>query len=197
MSNDTTKSKFLSLVLRHDPASIGLALDGQGWAPVAELLARAPASLGLGHDDLLRITAQSDKQRFALSADGARIRANQGHSVPVDLALAPRLPPGRLYHGTATRFLDAILREGLVKGARHHVHLSASIETASSVGRRHGALVLLVVDSAAMHAQGHAFFLSDNGVWLVDAVPPAFLAVADPGLQAGPGAPAHVGPSLD
>ena len=183
MSNDTTKSKFLSLVLRHDPGSIGLSLDAQGWASVDELLAKAPATLGLGHDDLLRITAQSDKQRFALSPDGARVRANQGHSVPVDLALAPQVPPDRLYHGTATRFLDAILREGLVKGARHHVHLSASIETASSVGRRYGELALLAIDSGAMHARGHVFFLSENGVWLVDAVPPGFLAVTEAGAS--------------
>ena len=118
----------------------------------------------------------SDKQRFAISEDGTRIRANQGHSVPVELGLLPQVPPEQLYHGTATRFLDSIRIQGLLRGDRHHVHLSANADTAVKVGSRHGQPVVLIVHAGDMHHAGHVFFRSDNGVWLVAHVPPAFLA---------------------
>ena len=169
-------SQFLSYVLRHEPGAIGLVLDAHGWADVDDLVAKAHASgTPLDRDGIAAAVATNDKQRFALSPDGLRIRANQGHSVAVDLALAPTTPPDVLYHGTATRFLDSIRAQGLVAGQRQHVHLSADRDTATRVGARHGAPVVLVVDARAMHAAGIAFLCSDNGVWLADAVAAQYL----------------------
>lgn len=168
-------SKFLSLVLRHEPEKIGLELDAQGWVSIDELLAKAAGHLPLTAELLHEVVRTSDKQRFAISEDGTRIRANQGHSVPVELELAAQVPPEQLYHGTATRFLDSIRRHGLLRGERHHVHLSADTDTAVKVGVRHGQPVVLVVQAGDMHRAGHAFFRSDNGVWLVEHVPPSFL----------------------
>ena len=168
------QSRFLSLVLRHRPEAIGLRLDAQGWVAVDELLAALAAhGRSMTRAELEALVRDSDKQRFALRGD--RIRASQGHSIAVDLGLAPQAPPVVLYHGTIARALPSIRREGLIKGSRTHVHLSADRETALKVGARRGAPVLLRISAAAMHAAGHAFFLSDNGVWLVDAVPPRFL----------------------
>jgi putative RNA 2'-phosphotransferase len=173
-------SKFLSLVLRHEPERIGIVLDESGWTDVEALLAAAAAhGVAITRDDLAQIVASSDKQRFALSPDGARIRANQGHSVDVDLGLAPATPPDRLYHGTVDRFVESIRARGLLKGERHHVHLSADLDTAKRVGGRRGAPVVLVVRAAEMAATGHAFFRSENGVWLVEHVPPAFIEIGD------------------
>jgi putative RNA 2'-phosphotransferase len=170
-------SKFLSLVLRHRPEAIGLALDAQGWADVDELIARAAAQ---GHrltrELLGRVVAENDKRRFALSDDGARIRANQGHSIPVDLALERQEPPEILYHGTSERSLASIEREGLRRGQRHHVHLSADPETARNVGARHGRPVVLRVAAGAMWRHGVVFYRSANGVWLTAAVPPDYLS---------------------
>jgi putative RNA 2'-phosphotransferase len=168
-------SKFLSLVLRHEPGKIGLELDPQGWVSIEELLSKAVGHLPLTAELLHQVVRASDKQRFAISEDGTRIRANQGHSVPVELGLAAQVPPEQLYHGTATRFLDSIRRQGLLRGKRHHVHLSADTETAVKVGVRHGQPVVLIVQAGDMHRAGHAFFRSDNGVWLVEHVPPSFL----------------------
>lgn len=169
-------SKFLSLVLRHDPARIGITLDDAGWTDVDALLAAAAAhGVPLTRDELREIVAGSNKQRFAMSPDGARIRANQGHSVEVDLQLAPCEPPALLYHGTVDAALPGIREEGLVRGARHHVHLSVDVETATRVGRRRGAPVLLTIRAADMHAAGHVFYRSENGVWLVDQVPVRFI----------------------
>lgn len=173
-------SKFLSLVLRHQPQTIGLTLDAQGWVEVDTLLAAAQRhGVRIERATLERIVATSDKQRFALSADGRQIRANQGHSVAVDLGLAPLAPPDQLYHGTATHALDAIRREGLRKRSRQHVHLSPDPVTAEKVGRRHGRPVILVVRSGAMAADGLVFFRSANGVWLTDHVPPGYLVFPD------------------
>lgn len=170
------QSKFLSLILRHEPGKIGLALDAQGWADVADLLTKLAAhGKRLTRGQLEAIVRSCDKQRFAFSPDGKRIRANQGHSVEVDLDLPPAVPPEVLFHGTADRFLESIRAGGLIKGARHHVHLSAELRTAQKVGQRHGRLVVLEVAAGEMHRVGHSFFLSANGVWLVDAVPPQFL----------------------
>jgi putative RNA 2'-phosphotransferase len=172
----TKTSKFLSLVLRHEPARIGITLDSAGWTDVDALLAASAAhGVHITRDELAQIVATSDKQRFALSPDGARIRANQGHSVEVELELAPAVPPAILYHGTVDRFLDSIRAQGLVKGERHHVHLSADLATAEKVGGRRGKPVVLTVRAADMVAAGHTFFVSANGVWLTDAVPAAFL----------------------
>ena len=175
---DKSRSKFLSLVLRHDPGSIGLTLDPAGWADIDALLAAAArAGVAMDRDDLARIVAESDKQRFTLSQDGLRIRAAQGHSVAVELGLEPLAPPAILYHGTATKALAAILAEGLRPMARRQVHLSLDRETAERVGRRHGKAAVLQVDAAGMQAAGHRFFRAENGVWLVDAVPPTALTV--------------------
>jgi putative RNA 2'-phosphotransferase len=169
-------SKFLSLVLRHDPGRIGLVLDPEGWAEIEVLLAAAQAhGVALDRATLERVVAENDKQRFALSDDGTRIRASQGHSIAVDLALVPVVPPERLYHGTATRFLDAIRREGLDKRSRQHVHLSPDAATATTVGQRHGKAVVLIVRAGVMHTDGHHFYRSANGVWLTAHVPPQYL----------------------
>jgi putative RNA 2'-phosphotransferase len=176
----TKTSKFLSLVLRHEPARIGITLDSAGWTDVGALLAASAAhGVAITRDELDQIVATSDKQRFALSPDGARIRANQGHSVEVELELAPAVPPAILYHGTVDRFLASIKDQGLIKGERHHVHLSADLATAEKVGGRRGKPVVLVVRAADMVAAGHTFYVSQNGVWLTDAVPAAFLEVPD------------------
>jgi len=176
----TAISKFLSLVLRHQPQQIGLALDEAGWVAVDDLLHRAQvAGRPISRTQLQQVVAESDKQRFALSSDGQRIRANQGHSVDVELGLAPEVPPERLYHGTATRFLASILADGLRKGQRHHVHLTEDLATAGAVGRRYGALALLEVDAARMHREGGVFMRTANGVWLTEAVPPAYLTLRD------------------
>jgi putative RNA 2'-phosphotransferase len=171
-------SKFMSLVLRHQPEAIGLSLDAEGWAPIDELVrlsstSRSPLSTDLVHE----VVRTSDKQRFRVSEDGLRIRASQGHSVEVDLALPPSEPPDVLFHGTATRFLASIMAEGLRPGSRQHVHLSADEATAVRVGERHGKPVVLVVAARAMHEAGHTFFVSDNGVWLTAAVPARYLSV--------------------
>ncbi|HEY1547557.1 MAG TPA: RNA 2'-phosphotransferase, partial [Kofleriaceae bacterium] len=171
-------SKLISLILRHEPEKFGVVLDRAGWTSVDALLA-ALATHGhpITRRDLDKIVVTSDKQRFALSPDGTRIRANQGHSIDVELELAPAEPPAVLYHGTVDRFVASIQAQGLLKGERHHVHMSAGVETATAVGGRRGRPVVLIVDAAKMLADGHAFLCSQNGVWLVDHVPAQYLAV--------------------
>ena len=169
-------SKFLSLVLRHQPDVIGLELDGKGWANVEQLLLKMNAhNKKIDFDTLQWVVAHNPKQRFSFSEDQSRIRANQGHSVEVELELEALQPPEILYHGTADRFLKSIFNTGLDKRARHHVHLSADPYTAAKVGARHGKLVILEVKSGEMYRQGYEFFRSENGVWLTDAVPVGFL----------------------
>lgn len=169
-------SKFLSLILRHEPQRIGVTLDANGWISVEDLLSALHAyGKRVTLLDLQQVVAENDKQRFALSPDGLRIRANQGHSVRVDLEYEPCAPPSVLYHGTVRRFLTAIRSQGLLKGSRHHVHLSARREVALQVGQRRGQPVILTVRADAMAASGHTFFRTPNGVWLVDHVPPQFL----------------------
>ena len=172
----TQSSKFLSLILRHEPAKFGVILDGAGWTEVEALLA-ACRKHGREMDRAMleRIVATNDKKRFSFDETGTRIRANQGHSVEVELGYEPATPPALLYHGTATRFIDAIRAEGLKKMARHHVHLSAAEVTARTVGQRHGKPIVLVIDAGAMVGQGFAFFVSANGVWLVEYVPATFI----------------------
>jgi len=176
--NDKKISKFLSLVLRHKPEEIGLTLDDNGWADVAELLKKAKGHYTFSLEDLQRVVADNDKQRFAFSEAGKRIRANQGHSIEVDLALTVATPPPLLYHGTASRFLDSIMKEGLKPMGRHDVHLSELFTTAMAVGTRHGKPVVLEVNAERMHNDGIEFRQSANGVWLTAIVEPKYLTFA-------------------
>lgn len=170
-------SKFLSLVLRHHPESIGVTLDKAGWVEVTPLLAACAAhGRSMTHDELYRVVGENDKQRFALSADRTRIRASQGHSVPVALDYAAAVPPDVLFHGTVAATLEGIRKHGLLKRGRQHVHLSASREVAQQVGARRGKPVILEVRAAAMCGRGFQFFRSPNGVWLIDHVPSEYLS---------------------
>ena len=172
----TRHSKLLSLVLRHEPAHIGITLDEQGWVAVPELLAQlAKHQQPLTLEQLEHIVETSPKQRFRFSDDRRRIRASQGHSVGVELGYPPVAPPEVLYHGTARQHQENILRDGLRKMARHHVHLSADLATARAVGQRHGRLVLFEVAAGLLHRAGQPFYQADNGVWLTDEVPTAYL----------------------
>ncbi|MFZ2754921.1 MAG: RNA 2'-phosphotransferase [Lysobacteraceae bacterium] len=175
MSHLVSTSKFLSLVLRHRPDVIGLSLDETGWADIDTLIRLSQPHKPLTRALIEQVVGENSKQRFAISDDGRRIRANQGHSIEVELGLQPLAPPTLLYHGTATRFVDAIRREGLAKRSRQHVHLSADADTATAVGARHGKPAVLIVRAGEMTAAGHAFFRSENGVWLTDAVPVGFI----------------------
>ncbi|MFE1949568.1 RNA 2'-phosphotransferase [Streptomyces sp. NPDC059524] len=167
-------SKYLSRHLRHRPDRIGLTPDEAGWVEIETLLAAAAAhGFPFTRAELDRVVAENDKRRFTI--DGTRIRANQGHTIAVDLGLEPAEPPAYLYHGTVPRFLDAIRAEGLRPMDRHDVHLSADRETATRVGARRGRPVVLSVDAGAMHRDGHVFRVSANGVWLTSAVPPRYL----------------------
>lgn len=169
-------SKFLSLILRHKPQEIGITLDEAGWVGIAELIEAANANGSrLDMDLLLRVVHENDKQRFAISADGTSIRANQGHSIEVNLGLTPTPPPMMLYHGTVARFLSSIREKGLVAGNRHHVHLSADPHTAEIVGRRRGEPIVLVIDAGQMANDAFQFYLSQNGVWLTVHVPVGYI----------------------
>lgn len=171
-------SKYLSKHLRHEPQRLGLTLEPGGWVRVEDLLRACERhAFTLNRAMLDEVVARCDKQRFAFDASGQRIRANQGHSTAVDLQLEPATPPALLFHGTGSQNRDAILASGLDKMARHHVHLSADVGTAVKVGMRHGKPIVFVIDTVAMLAAGHLFYRSENGVWLVEAVPAGFLAV--------------------
>ncbi|HEY3062245.1 MAG TPA: RNA 2'-phosphotransferase [Chloroflexota bacterium] len=175
----TRISRYLSLHLRHQPERLGLTLQPGGWVLVSDLLAAsAEHGVAITRAELDEVVATNDKQRFSFDESGMRIRANQGHSVSVDLDLQPREPPTVLYHGTGARSQAAIERDGLRKMARHHVHLSADQETARRVGARHGQPVIFMVDTTAMRQDGHVFFQSANGVWLTDAVPARYLTLS-------------------
>ncbi|HEY4559170.1 MAG TPA: RNA 2'-phosphotransferase, partial [Lysobacter sp.] len=183
------QSRFLSRVLRHAPDAIGLSLDAAGWADMDALIAQANAhGVALDRAAIDEIVAGNDKQRYAIDDSRTRIRARQGHSLEVDLGLVPVEPPARLFHGTATRHLRSILRDGLHRGRRMHVHLSADAATARRVGARHGMPAVLGIRAHAMHAAGHVFLRAENGVWLVDRVPRGFIEYPLGG--AAPSAPA-------
>lgn len=171
-----TVSKFLAKHLRHTPEALGLDLRPGGWVPVDELLA-ASARVGfpISYDELIECVETNDKKRYSFDDTGELIRANQGHSVEVDLHLDEREPPELLFHGTVERFLASIMAEGLKKGKRHHVHLSADVETARRVGARRGLPVILQVAAGQMHADGFRFFRSVNCVWLTEFVPTRYL----------------------
>ena len=169
-------SKYLAKYLRHEPEAIGLTLQPGGWVRVDDLLAATRRhGFAISYDELIECVDKNDKRRFSFDGTGDLIRANQGHSVEVDLQLEEQAPLEVLYHGTVERFLASIQALGLIKGSRHHVHLSADIETARKVGSRRGRPLVLEVSAGAMTQAGHPFFVSANGVWLTDAVPPQFL----------------------
>lgn len=171
-------SRKISLVLRHKPEAIGLIVDKNGWAKVSELLAKMSATgFRLKRTDLEIIVAENDKQRFSFSPDGQKIRANQGHSIAVDLELRPVPPPAVLYHGTASTSVEAIMKTGLEPRKRQHVHLSLDLKTATAVGNRHGRPVVLRVAAEAMARDGYAFYCSENGVWLTGEVPVQYISV--------------------
>lgn len=170
-------SKFLAKHLRHAPEDLGLTLQPGGWVSVDDLLTVSErAGFNISYDELIECVETNDKKRFSFDDTGDRIRANQGHSVEVDLQLDEKEPPDVLYHGTVERFLGSIMAEGLKKGKRHHVHLSKDVETARKVGARRGKPIILQVDAGKMHHQGFKFYLSTNGVWLTDSVPADFLS---------------------
>lgn len=180
MNAEQTKktSKFLSLVLRHQPETIGIELDESGWVGIDVLLsAMAEHGRPLTREALQLVVDNNDKQRFSISEDGTRIRANQGHSVEVDLGYEPSPPPEILYHGTPRQFVEPIRRDGLHKMRRHHVHLHEDIATATAVGSRRGKSVLLKIRAQEMHAAGHVFYVTENHVWLTDHVPNEFIDV--------------------
>ncbi|MBD1925695.1 RNA 2'-phosphotransferase [Trichocoleus sp. FACHB-90] len=169
-------SKYLSYILRHNPGEIGLELALGGWISVDELLTACKKHrFPITRAELDEVVAQNDKKRFSYDSTGTLIRANQGHSVEINLQLEPAVPPDVLYHGTGHKSVESIMQNGLRKMSRHHVHLSLDIATAEAVGKRHGRPVVFAVDAAAMHKAGHEFYCSENGVWLVDSVSPEYL----------------------
>ncbi|MEM9543207.1 MAG: RNA 2'-phosphotransferase [Cyanobacteria bacterium P01_E01_bin.42] len=169
-------SKYLSYHLRHRPDELGLELEVGGWVEVAQLLAACRRNnFPIQLSELQEVVRRNDKKRFSFNEDGRKIRANQGHSVKIDLQLESQPPPEVLYHGTGHKAVPSILKVGLVKMSRHHVHLSSDRATAKKVGQRHGKPVIFQVDTEAMQKAGYLFYRSENGVWLVDRVPPEYL----------------------
>lgn len=171
-------SRYISLILRHKPDIIGINLDEHGWANVDELINGINASGN--HIDmkiLEEIVRTDNKQRYSFNEDKTLIRANQGHSIPVDVELEQKEPPEFLYHGTGKKYVESINQQGLIPKSRLHVHLSNDIGTAIDVGKRHGEVVLYVVKSRDMHKDGHTFYLSKNGVWLTETVPKQYLTM--------------------
>ena len=168
-------SKFISLILRHKPETIGIALDEHGWADVKELIEGINKSHPLTMEVLEEIVAEDEKQRYSFNEDKTKIRANQGHSVQVDVELEEKEPPKILYHGTGEKYVTSIEENGLIPKSRLYVHLSKDVETAFKVGSRHGRPVVYTVDSSRMYEDGYHFYLSANGVWLTKAVPVRYL----------------------
>jgi putative RNA 2'-phosphotransferase len=169
-------SKHLAKYLRHAPHKIGLTLQPGGWVPVVDLLdAVRKHGFFISYDDLIKCVKANDKQRYAFNESGDFIRANQGHRVKVDLQLEEREQSETNYHGTVEWFMASILKNGLIRGKRHHVHLSEDVETATKVGERRGRPVIVRIHAGRMHRDGHKIYLSANGVWLTDAVPPEYL----------------------
>lgn len=170
----------MSLVLRHQPEAIGIELDENGWADVNLLIQKVnEAGQQLDFETLEFVVSSNQKKRFAFNSSNDKIRANQGHSIDVELNYKPQTPPGILYHGTAAKNLDSIFEQGLQKMSRHHVHLSADIDTAIKVGQRHGKPIVLEVDAQTMQNNAIEFYLSDNGVWLTDYVAPKYLKLQE------------------
>jgi putative RNA 2'-phosphotransferase len=179
--DDGRLGRFISLVLRHDPSAAGVVLDEQGWVDVQELLAGINLhGYRIDIDALERIVWANSKQRYSFDETHTRIRANQGHSIVVDVQLTEQVPPSMLYHGTAQRFLDSIKNQGILKQQRQYVHLSADITTALSVGKRYGTPVVLRIDAAAMARDGYMFWVSENGVWLCEHIPWKYVEIETP-----------------
>lgn len=177
-ANERKLSRYISLILRHKPETIGITLDRNGWADVEKLIDGIKKSgYYIDKDILETIVRQDEKQRYSFNEKHTRIKANQGHSINVDLGLEERKPPEILYHGTATKSIESIMKEGITRQTRQYVHLSTDCETALKVGRRHGKPVILEVNSEAMFNDGCRFYLSDNGVWLTDTVPVKYIKV--------------------
>lgn len=175
---ETKLSKFLSLILRHNPGVIGLELDQNGWANVEELIQKCSTKgKNLDLNILKQIVRNDNKQRYSFNGNFSKIRANQGHSINIDLELQAQEPPEFLFHGTADRNIESIMANGLKKRNRNHVHLSLDVETAKKVGMRHGKVVVLQIKTGEMHRKGHKFYLSENKVWLTDFVEPEFIEV--------------------
>ena len=171
MKSDKEISKFMSLVLRHQPEKINVVLDENGWTDVAIFLSQMNTKgFSVDMKKLEEIISINEKQRFALNDTKDKIRANQGHSVEIDLGLSPTEPPQILYHGTSQNAISSIKEQGITKQNRQHVHLSAQIETAINVGSRHGKVVVLTIKALEMHQNGEIFYISDNGVWLTDMI---------------------------
>ncbi|MDI9862522.1 RNA 2'-phosphotransferase [Flectobacillus roseus] len=176
MPNLTHISKLLSKILRHQPDLIGIQLDENGWVEVSTLLQNLEKyQTQISFEQLKEVVDTNSKRRFSFNDDFSKIRANQGHSIEVDLALQTQIPPDILYHGTVEKNLDSIFEKGLSKMNRHHVHLSADTETAQKVGMRHGKPIILTIESKKMYGQGYVFYLSENQVWLTDNVPSEFI----------------------
>ena len=170
-------SKFLSFVLRHKPETINLVLDENGWANVEELITKSTNdSQGFTFEELDEIVLTNDKKRFIFNEDKTKIRANQGHSIEIDLALKPQQPPEFLYHGTAQNNVESILENGIEKRNRQHVHLSQDKETATKVGMRHGKPLILTIKTGKMFEDGILFYLSENNVWLTDFVDSKYIS---------------------
>ena len=174
-NSDVKLGRFLSLVLRHNPSAAGITLDEHGWADVEKLLVGANRTgRKIDMSTLERIVRENNKQRYSFNENHTKIRANQGHSVQVDVKLREVEPPRYLYHGTASRFLPAIQAEGIRKMSRQYVHLSGDFETAMAVGKRHGIPVVITIDAEAMAQDGVTFYRSENGVWLCEHVDPKY-----------------------
>jgi putative RNA 2'-phosphotransferase len=170
-------SKFLSMVLRHRPEVIHLNMDNNGWVDIDELINNANKykNMRLTKETLMEVVKNNDKQRFIMDNEKNKIRANQGHSISIDLALEPQTPPDELYHGTAVRFLKSIMETGIKPMSRQYVHLSRTAEIAETVGKRHGKPVVLKINTKAMYEKGYKFYLSENKIWLVDYVPTEYI----------------------
>lgn len=179
MKTDSKRiSKLMSLILRHQPGVIGVELDKNGWLDVEQLIQGINRKgIPFDFDQLKEVVAENNKKRFAFNEDQTKIRANQGHSVNVDVELKSSTPPNTLYHGTVAKFVDAIKENGLIPGSRLHVHLSADVETAQNVGSRRGKPIILEVQALEMHEAGFTFYLSENGVWLTEKVPADFIGL--------------------
>lgn len=179
MTEDKFKkiSKSLSYWLRHHPEDIGIIIAPNGWTDIKDLIEKAKSKILFDFNELKYVVQNNDKKRFSLSDDMSRIRANQGHSIPIELEFLEVLPPSILYHGTPNRNVDSILKEGLNKGSRHHCHLSKDEETASIVGSRRGEFTILKIEALKMRADGYKIYMSDNGIYLVDEVPSRYISI--------------------
>ena len=172
----TQLSKYLSYILRHSPESIGITLAKEGWADIDELINNTDQYV-LDRKLIDILVETNDKRRFSISQDGKYIKANQGHSIDIDLNLPPQTPPDLLFHGTAKRFLESILKDGLTKQKRHHVHLTESLEVAKSVGSRYGAPVILEIKTTPLLEKEYVFYRTENNVWLIENVPPQAISI--------------------